>query len=212
MYKSEELIKSYKCDKKVYDYLKEILSHLKISITNRFKNSDIFELMDKEALDGWCWETTGTAILFFKDDDYIERGYLKLDEKTNYYHSWIVFDFEDEEYVFDPCLNIISKRNIYHEYFNPEIKGKVSSMEVKNYIVEYIKNPPKKEISPIGEQFSNFIRSNLSKETLERVDSEVTLQASEDVYSPVYRNHSGYIAEIKDNKIENLKVYYYENL
>lgn len=62
--------------------------------------------MVKGNLEGWCWQTTESAIIFLNDDDYIERGTLKFDTETpGYYHSWICFKFDDIEYVFDPCLN-----------------------------------------------------------------------------------------------------------
>ncbi len=79
------------------------LSELYIKVLSDYKGS-IFELMHMIKLEGWCWQTTESAIIFLNDDDYIERGYLKLNEgKRKYYHSWICFKFNNIEYIFDPC-------------------------------------------------------------------------------------------------------------
>ena len=96
-------------DSKVVEYLIEKLSNLHIEVLGDYEGN-LFELMPIGKLEGWCWQTTESAIVFLNDDDYIERGYLKFDERTpNYYHSWICFKYNGVEYVLDPCLNFLCK-------------------------------------------------------------------------------------------------------
>ena len=92
---------------KVLNYLKEILKSLYIEILDS-DAENILDLIPKGCLMGWCWETTQTCAIFFKNSDYVERGDLYINERnSNYYHSWIVFTFNDKEYVFDPCLDCL---------------------------------------------------------------------------------------------------------
>lgn len=86
-----ERINSIKVDDVVLNYLKEKLQNLSIQIGARQKEP-FFELMDKGLLEGWCWQTTESSIVFLKDTDFIERGNLKFDPHKNYWHSWICFN------------------------------------------------------------------------------------------------------------------------
>ena len=97
-----KILRSKIIDKKVVEYLMSKLSNLHIEVLGKYDGS-LFELMYAEKLEGWCWQTTESAIVFLNDDDYIERGILKFGEKTpEYYHSWVCFRFNDKEYVY--CL------------------------------------------------------------------------------------------------------------
>ena len=98
-----KILRSKRIDTKVVEYLMNKLSNLHIEVLGEYEGS-LFELMPVGKLEGWCWQTTESAIVFLNDDDYIERGNLRFDEKTpEYYHSWICFKFNDTEYVLDPC-------------------------------------------------------------------------------------------------------------
>ena len=66
---SIKIINDNKCDKEIYEYLKEKLKKLEIELTSKYKASNIFELMNKGALEGWCWQTTESSILFFNEED-----------------------------------------------------------------------------------------------------------------------------------------------
>ena len=106
-----KILRSKIVDSKVVEYLIEKLSNLHIEVLGDYEGN-LFELMPIGKLEGWCWQTTESAIVFLNDDDYIERGYLKFDERTpNYYHSWICFKYNGVEYVLDPCLNFLCKKN-----------------------------------------------------------------------------------------------------
>ena len=207
LYNKIKKVNENKCDKEIYIYLKDTLKNLKIEITSKHKSSDIFEFMNKGALEGWCFQTSESAIIFFKDDDYIQRGYLKSDDNLDYYHSWIVFNFENKKYIFDPCLQIISEYEIYHEIFNTKVLANIKAKKVKEYIINYINNYSKKEETKI----IKFLRKNISEETKERLDKEIILYGKEDINAPIYRNSCGYILNEKNGKILSLNVHYYIN-
>ena len=44
----------------------------------------------------------------------------------------------------------------------------------------------------------------------EKKKGEVEVDSSEDINSPLFRNNSGYKAEIENNKIKKLKVHFYD--
>ena len=94
------------------------------------------DLMKLGLLEGWCWQTTETAIMFLNDEDYIERGNLIFERYSDvneykYFHSWICFKYNNEEYIFDPCLDLLCKRNLYHKIFEVEIMGIVCAKNVR---------------------------------------------------------------------------------
>ena len=106
-----KILNSKRIDPKIIEYLINRLSDLYIEVLGDYQGT-ILELMSSGKLEGWCWQTTESAIVFFNDDDYIERGNLKFEEKTKkYYHSWICFNFNGVEYVLDPCLNFLCKKD-----------------------------------------------------------------------------------------------------
>ena len=143
----------------------------------------LFELMSVGELEGWCWQTTESAIVFLNDDDYIERGNLRFDERTpEYYHSWICFKFEGTEYVLDPCLSLLCKKSDYLEIFEIDVKGKVSAKAVREELISQVTAPKKKE---------------------------VIVHGPEDVNTPLYRNGAGYKTKIDKGKIKKLTVHYY---
>lgn len=100
--------------------------------------------MKRDALKGWCWQTTKTAIFFYNYDDYIERENLKLDKDKTYFHSWIYFKFNNEEYVFDHNLNLLCKKNIYNKAFEISVVGQVMEKEVRDYLIDKIDNSKSK--------------------------------------------------------------------
>lgn len=119
-----KILRSKIVDLNVVEYLIEKLSDLYIEVLGDYKGN-LFELMPVGKLEGWCWQTTESAIVFLNDDDYIERGYLKFDERTpNYYHSWICFKYNNVEYVLDPCLNFLCKKMIIQKFLKLMLKEK----------------------------------------------------------------------------------------
>lgn len=175
-----KLINKKKIPLCVIKYLDRTLSDLYITLKNN--SGYVADLMKHGKLGGWCWQTTESSIVFFNDDDYIERGYLVFDKKREkYYHSWICFNFDDIEYVFDPSLNILCKKIDYTKVFEVEVLSQINAKLVKKELIDNIKNS----------------------------NEEFIVRCSENINSPLYRNNSGYRGKIIDNKIKKLCVYYY---
>lgn len=165
----------------VINYLDGILKEIYITLENN--SGYLLDLMKQEKLGGWCFQTTESSIIFFDDNDYIERGYLNFEKcKEKYYHSWICFKFDNMEYVFDPCLNIICKKIDYIKVFEIEVLSYVSSKIVKKEFIKQMKSS----------------------------NSEVIVSGVEDVNKPLYRNNSGYKTIIEGNHIKKMNVYFYK--
>ena len=208
------ILESEKIDKNIYFYLKNHFEQLNIEILGRYVGN-LFDLMEKGKLEGWCWQTTESAALFMQDDVIVYRGDLYFDDYKTYYHSFIEFEYEGKKYVFDPCLCMINTSNLYFNTFNVDIKGQVTAKEIKEYFINYIKNPPKKEYyfsSDIVTATDRFMRKFFGDDYLEEKKKEVVIHDKEDPYAPMYRNGSGYKdVNIEKNKIKSLTVHYYMN-
>ena len=63
-----EILHSKNIDIKVVEYLISKLSNLHIEVLGDYEGS-LFELMESEKLEGWCWQTTESAIVFLNDED-----------------------------------------------------------------------------------------------------------------------------------------------
>ena len=205
-YEKFEYIHSLGVDKEVLEYLKERLTNLNINILGQRKGH-ILELMAKGYLEGWCWQTTESAIIFLKDRDYIERGYLNLDEsKEPYYHSWICFNYNKKKYVLDACLNVLCDYDVYHDLFEIKKSGYVYAYQVKEELIRQVLNYKPKERK--YDMFKSVFKDKYD-EIMKDYKDEVKLHAPEDPFTPLYRNNSGYKATIEDNKIRKLNVHYY---
>lgn len=174
-----KIIGSNQVSSSVNRYLAKKLRNLRINIVQSYEGK-ILKLMKKGVLEGWCWETTETAIIFFEDNDYIQRGNLKFDNQTLYHHSWICFRFKEKDYVFDPCLSILCEKEIYDKIFEISPLGKVSAKEVKNAMLE-----------------------------LATPNENTLIKGNEDENSPMYRNNTEYNVIIEEEKIKGLKAYYH---
>ena len=127
-----KILHSKKINPEIIEYLVHRLMNLEIEVVNKYKGS-LFELMPLGQLEGWCWQTTESTIVFLNDNDYIERGYLHFDARTpKYHHSWICFKHEKTEYVLDPCLSFLCKKKDYDKIFTPEVQSKISALAVKS--------------------------------------------------------------------------------
>ena len=176
------VLRSSDINKKVFNYLKIRLSNLYIEVLDIAKGN-ILTLMNLEQLEGWCFDTTESAIVFFNDEDDIKRGILNISEKyPKYYHSWICFSYEKEEYFFDPCLNLVCKKKDYMAIFNIQIKGQVSAKKVKKELM--------KQVIPFQK-------------------GKINIHGIENVNAPFYRNNSDYKIEIEQGKIKKMQVYYH---
>lgn len=209
-----KILHSKRINPNVIVYLISILENLHIEVLGKYEGS-LFELMVQGKLEGWCWQTTSSAIVFFNDDDYIERGYLNFDERTpKYYHSWICFNFNRTEYVLDPCFSFLCKKEDYTKIFAADVRGRVSAKAVKEELIKQLTTPKKEDDSEAHQIFNSFLKNVLGDSYdsyLERKKDEVIVDGPEDVNTPFYRNGSGYKSEIEDGMIRKLTVHYYHN-
>ena len=113
-----KIINREKIPLSVINYLNGILKDIYITLENN--SGYLLDLMKQEKLTGWCFQTTESAIVFFDDNDYIERGYLK--------------------FVFDPCLNIICKKIDYMKVFEIEVLSYVIAKMVKEEFIKQMKS------------------------------------------------------------------------
>lgn len=207
-----KILRSKRIEPKVVEYLMEKLNNLYIEVLGDYKGS-LFELMPVGKLEGWCWQTTESAIVFLNDDDYIERGDLKFDETTpKYYHSWMCFKYDDVEYVLDPCLNLLCKKDDYSKIFEVDVKGRVSAKDVKEELIRQITTPKNEDNSRAHKSFERFLKRQLGdsyEKYNEKKQNEVIVHGPENVNTPLYRNGAGYNAEFTDGKIKKLTVHYY---
>ena len=202
-----KLLNSKKINPQVIRYISHRLNKLYIEILGDDQGS-LLELMRAGKLLGWCWQTTESAIVFFEDSDFIERGYLRIDERTpRYYHSWISFTFKGNEYVFDPCFDLLCQKEDYFQIFEVEVKGKVSAKEVKEELIRQLTSPKEEIESEFLKKLQIFLNETLGE--CERKKNEVVVHAPEDVNTPLYRNGAGYKAEIENKQIKKLAVHYY---
>ena len=207
-----KILQSRKINEKVDDYLNGRLYNLCIQIEDQDEH-DIFSLMSRNKLEGWCWQTTETAIVFFNDDDYIARGYLYFDEnRPKYYHSWICFNYYDTNYVFDPCLNIICKKEKYDRIFNPDVKAEIKASIVKEKLIKYSLEETRK-FEEKDSRFDQLMKEILGRNYdtyLERYQDEFSIEEiDDDVNKPFYRNSCGYKVRVENNKVKKLKAHYY---
>ena len=203
-----KLIHSAILPEKALLYLIEKLQNLKIEILGDY-SGNIIELMNRGLLEGWCWETTESAIMFLESTDYIERGNLKFNQHRNYWHSWICFTFEGEEFAFDPCLRILIEKPIYYHIFEIEVKGHVTTKEVLEDLIYRINHPTPKHY--LSEESEKFMKSFFEKFLSERQKTETYVGGNDDVTSPMYRNRTGYNAVIENGLIKKLTAHFYLN-
>lgn len=209
-----KILHSKKINPEIIEYLVHRLMNLEIEVVNKYKGS-LFELMPLGHLQGWCWQTTESTIVFLNDDDYILRGNLYFDQNTpRYFHSWICFKFNNTEYVLDPCLSFLCKKKDYDRIFTPEVKAKVTAIKVKQELIRQITTPKVIENPEAHEAFEMFWKDFLGdhyEEYEERKKGEVTVNGPEDVTTPLFRNGAGYKTEIENGIIKKMTVHYYYN-
>ncbi|MBR3523827.1 MAG: hypothetical protein IKN87_04035 [Bacilli bacterium] len=205
------LFDSRNIDEKVYDYLDSILNNLYINIGG-MDNGTIMDLMIKEKLAGWCWQTTESAIVFFQDYDYIVRGELYLDDDNpKYFHSWIRFKFEGNEYIFDPCLNIVSTKDDYNKLFRPKIKGLASAKVVKQELIKQVNEYVPGDNTKYFEELNKIMRLNKSYiKYCDDYQKDVKVGGKKsNPNDPLFHNAAGYNVELEGNKVKKINAYYY---
>ena len=204
-----EMLRS-KIDFKVVEYLSEKTHNLYFETLDRCEG-DLFDLMFRDKLAGWCWQTTETVIVFLNDDDYIERGFINVDYESlsELYHSWICFKFKEKEYVLDPCLCIVCDKKDYYKIYEASVRGTVTAKEVKKELIRQILNPKEKT-----SKFSRDILKNILGDYYgtykEKHKNEIIITSGpENPNTSLYRNESGYRAELENGKIKKLTVHFY---
>ena len=197
-------IRMHKVPHEVYNYIKSFFDNLHIEILGKYEGN-LIDLMEKGLLEGWCWQTTETASLFMPDTSYIERGNLKFSNNNLYYHSWLNFTYKGKEYVFDPCLQILCEKKYYNSIFEITLKGRVTSKEVKEYFLNYINNPPKKETP----EEINRVMKIIFGDALDSKKEEFVINGEENPNAPMYRNGVGYKTQLDNGKIKKLTAHYY---
>ena len=206
-YERFNLINQLDIDNSVFKYVKTRLKNLSIEIGGDYEGN-VIELMNKGLLEGWCWQTTESAIVFFKDDDCIERGNLTFSTYKKYWHSWIYFTFDDIAWVFDPCLQILLEKNIYYHIFEiNEIAGVVNAKSVREDLIYRINHRERGKPNKSESYISHFLEKYIS----ERQKNETHISGNDDVKSPMYRNNTGYTATIDNGTINTLIAHYYFN-
>ena len=181
------------------EYLTEILKNVEIKLGGCSEEKAI-DLINRNLLESWCWQSSETCALMFQDTDYVERGNLYFnDEKTNeYFHSWISFEFDCKEYVLDPSLNFLCPKEKYFKTFNVELKGVVTVGELKQEFKKQIKNKQAK------------IKSISKFKSVE--NPHIVIDGVEDVFAPFFRSDIGCVATIENDEIKSITAnYYYRN-
>ncbi len=182
-----------KADKKIPNGLKEYLIDRLDSLTIEIcakEGNNIIDLQNCGELEGWCWQTTGSAILFMNDFDYVERGYLDIGEPVKYYHSWIKIFYNGKQYVYDPSLNYLCRKSDYYKIFNVQLKGRICARSVKNEFKTKILYP---------------------KQSINNHNKFISVNGNDDINSAMFRNNSGYKAQIEDGEIKEVIAHYYMN-
>lgn len=204
----ERVLKSNPVPVEIINYLSSLFKTLTIEVANT-KQSNIMDLMKKRILEGWCFESTNTALLFFQDLDYILRGTLILEKNYKYYHSWICFKYNNIEYVFDPALNYICQKELYDALFTPKINGMTHAISVRKYFLDYVKNPPKELKNKFSNSAKRFMIETF-KIDIDNPSTEIRIIGRENPYSEMYRNNTGYNVELEDGQIRKLTAHFYD--
>lgn len=204
------VLRNNEADSEVYKYLRDILNPLYIEVCGDYEGT-VIDLMKRGTLEGWCWQTTNTSIIFFQDEDYISRGNLYFDKEQIYYHSWVCFKYNNQEYVFDPCLNICCKKSLFDKVFEVDVKGIASAKVVREDLIHRIKYPEKKKYYDESSKAVKFMSNFLSNSDYHKY--EVTIHGNDDVNTTIYGGIVGYRdLMIENGKIKSLKAHYYLTL
>lgn len=200
-----ELLWQLPMDKAVFNYIESRLQNLTIEIGDGVFGNPI-DLMIRGKLMGWCWQTTESAIVFFENNDCIERGYLTFGNRKEYWHSWMVIKFNYKYWVFDPCLRILVEKDVYYHVFEiAEVAGTVTAKDVRNELIYRIQQNTPKSFSPP----SSFSMMSLMYKVLNKYRNETHIDGDNDVKTNMYRNNTGYTATISMGRIKTLIAHYY---
>ena len=210
----KEILKSGLKDKSVMNYLEDKLSKLSIKLNNE-DEYPVFELMKKNKLLTTCFQTSETIAALLNDDDYVERGNMirggMLDSFT-YNHSWVCFKYNGVEYVLDACLNILCTKNDYYYAFKPLCYARVKAESIKEELIRQLVEvkDDTRSYNEDGLSYDVGLWDDGSTCLVIKKKGEVDIVGSEDRNSPLYGNHSSYIADIKNRDIKKLVFHHYK--
>lgn len=213
----DKILRSKRIDLKVFNYLSRRLNNLHIEVSDQIKGT-LFELMPVRRLDGWNWQTVKSAIVFFNDDDYIEIGTLKRDDRTReeFNHSWICFKFNHTEYVLDCGLDLLCKKSDYSKIFKTNVKETVYAKTVKDELINMYKIYQINKKIDEADEFYDFDESmelsdelfRMGKNTMDEYYDD--MDYIQDINTPLYRYGVGYDPKIEHGRIKKLRVHFYD--
>jgi len=126
-------------------YVEQKLKPTTISLLD-LKNVPATEMINKNRLQGWCWQSATFLSIFFDNEDIVLRGNLTLPPQVwsdfyhgeDYFHSWVELKYENETYVFDPALNYLCKKDDYYKEFNARPSQQVSVLKIRESLINLI--------------------------------------------------------------------------
>ncbi len=201
------IAKDSKIDLEVFPYLIKKLQNLTINVMGNYEGNPI-QLMKHHYLKNWCYESTNTAIVFFNDEDLIERGSIVVYPNERFDHSWILFSFNGQKYVLDLALDVLCKKELYDSLFETHIEGYSSALKTRNYLIQNLLNPPKREYSKECMKFLERLEQ-LSGESFQRQKKEVQISGSNCINDAMYHGSMGYIGSVENGKIKTLSAHFY---
>ena len=89
--------------------------------------------------------------------------------------------------------------NYYERLFNTDVLVKIKAYELKKELINKITSYKPTECK------NKFLKELFDKYT----DEEAIISVPDDITEPLYRNNSGYIMKLDNNKIKELKAHYY---
>ena len=90
--------------------------------------------------------------------------------------------------------------------------GRVNAKEVRDELINAILNPkPRKKDNSSSSKFIDKFMEKYFGDVIEQKKHEIHITGNDDISSPMYRNSTGYKAEIEDSKIKKLVAHFYLN-
>ena len=105
------------------------------------------------------------------------------------------------------------KKKLYDKVFKVDIKSRLTAKTVREELINKLLNPISKKEVEVSTKTKEFM-DRFFKKYLEEKKDEILITGSgkDDVNEPMYRNYTGYTANIENNQIKSLKAHYYKRL
>lgn len=202
------IIASKRVSADIEAYIYACLDNLEIKVP-KHEYMKVKNLASKNLLDGFCFESTETMVVFFSNA-YIVRGYLNLGKRGKYYHAWMVINYQKIEYVFDPTSDIIVLKDDFDKVFQVEELVKIPSSLVSDALIRVLKGENHDEHITFDEETNKAIRDFCSSFFGCIEDEGYKAKYSDDINEPMYRNSSIYEGIIENKSIKSLRVRFYD--